>query len=154
MQSDQTLGAHAVRRYTRYGPRSTLKLEFMETLASIGRFADNFTDAILPHFLLREESEGRGRSMAQRLTYRRRHCYATQSNKTRKVKTPGTSLRRPFGLKELWASIVLISQIISCVAGQRALKTKNCSKFGQKEKCLAESLLDDQEHGDKRDVSR
>lgn len=29
--------------------------------------------------------------MAQRLTYRRRHCYATQSNKTRKVKTPGTS---------------------------------------------------------------
>jgi len=27
--------------------------------------------------------------MAQRLTYRRRHCYATQSNKTRKVKTPG-----------------------------------------------------------------
>ena len=27
--------------------------------------------------------------MAQRLTYRRRHCYATQSNKTKKVKTPG-----------------------------------------------------------------
>ena len=29
--------------------------------------------------------------MAQRLTYRRRHCYATQSNKTRKVKTPGVA---------------------------------------------------------------
>lgn len=27
--------------------------------------------------------------MAQRLTYRRRHSYATRSNKTRKVKTPG-----------------------------------------------------------------
>jgi hypothetical protein len=27
--------------------------------------------------------------MAQRLTYRRRHCYATRSNKTRVVKTPG-----------------------------------------------------------------
>jgi hypothetical protein len=29
------------------------------------------------------------RTMAQRLTYRRRHCYATRSNKTRVVKTPG-----------------------------------------------------------------
>lgn len=28
--------------------------------------------------------------MAQRLTYRRRHCYATRSNKTRVVKTPGS----------------------------------------------------------------
>ena len=27
--------------------------------------------------------------MVQRLTYRRRHCYATKSNKVRKVKTPG-----------------------------------------------------------------
>ena len=30
--------------------------------------------------------------MVQRLTYRRRHCYATKSNKTRKVKTPGARL--------------------------------------------------------------
>lgn len=28
--------------------------------------------------------------MVQRLTYRRRHCYATRSNKTRVVKTPGS----------------------------------------------------------------
>ena len=27
--------------------------------------------------------------MVQRLTYRRRHSYATKSNKVRKVKTPG-----------------------------------------------------------------
>eukprot|EP00657_Telonema_sp_P-1_P001798 TRINITY_DN144_c0_g1_i1.p1 TRINITY_DN144_c0_g1~~TRINITY_DN144_c0_g1_i1.p1 ORF type:complete len:113 (-),score=34.89 TRINITY_DN144_c0_g1_i1:251-589(-) len=27
--------------------------------------------------------------MAQRITYRRRHCYATKSNGVRKVKTPG-----------------------------------------------------------------
>ncbi|KAK3242761.1 60S ribosomal protein L34 [Cymbomonas tetramitiformis] len=27
--------------------------------------------------------------MVQRLTYRRRHCYATKSNKTRVLKTPG-----------------------------------------------------------------
>ena len=27
--------------------------------------------------------------MVQRLTYRRRHCYATKSNKQRIVKTPG-----------------------------------------------------------------
>ncbi|XP_024380475.1 large ribosomal subunit protein eL34 [Physcomitrium patens] len=27
--------------------------------------------------------------MVQRLTYRRRHCYATKSNQTRVVKTPG-----------------------------------------------------------------
>ena len=27
--------------------------------------------------------------MVQRLTYRRRHSYATRSNKVRKVKTPG-----------------------------------------------------------------
>ena len=27
--------------------------------------------------------------MVQRLTYRRRHCYATRSNKVQKVKTPG-----------------------------------------------------------------
>ena len=27
--------------------------------------------------------------MVQRLTYRRRHCYATRSNKIRVVKTPG-----------------------------------------------------------------
>merc|ERR1712093_129559 len=30
--------------------------------------------------------------MVQRLTYRRRHCYATKSNKVRKVKTPGGKL--------------------------------------------------------------
>lgn len=30
-------------------------------------------------------------TMVQRLTYRRRHCYATKSNQTRVVKTPGTS---------------------------------------------------------------
>eukprot|EP00892_Ulva_mutabilis_P001869 jgi/Ulvmu1/11683/UM008_0093.1 len=30
--------------------------------------------------------------MVQRLTYRRRHCYATRSNKTRVVKTPGGRL--------------------------------------------------------------
>merc|ERR1711912_200130 len=28
-------------------------------------------------------------NMVQRLTYRRRHCYATKSNGVRKVKTPG-----------------------------------------------------------------
>jgi len=28
-------------------------------------------------------------TMVQRLTYRRRHCYATKSNQTRVVKTPG-----------------------------------------------------------------
>jgi hypothetical protein len=28
--------------------------------------------------------------MVQRVIYRRRHCYATKSNKIRKVKTPGT----------------------------------------------------------------
>ena len=27
--------------------------------------------------------------MVQRVTYRRRHCYATKSNGVRKVKTPG-----------------------------------------------------------------
>ncbi|CAM6087091.1 unnamed protein product [Calypogeia fissa] len=30
--------------------------------------------------------------MVQRLTYRRRHCYATKSNQTRVVKTPGGRL--------------------------------------------------------------
>jgi len=30
--------------------------------------------------------------MVQRLTYRRRHCYATRSNKVQKVKTPGGRL--------------------------------------------------------------
>ncbi|BBN09088.1 large subunit ribosomal protein L34e [Marchantia polymorpha subsp. ruderalis] len=30
--------------------------------------------------------------MVQRLTYRRRHCYATKSNQTRVVKTPGGKL--------------------------------------------------------------
>ncbi|KAK9820205.1 hypothetical protein WJX72_007485 [[Myrmecia] bisecta] len=30
--------------------------------------------------------------MVQRVTYRRRHCYATKSNKTRVVKTPGGRL--------------------------------------------------------------
>merc|ERR1711966_396472 len=30
--------------------------------------------------------------MVQRLTYRRRHCYATKSNTTRVVKTPGGKL--------------------------------------------------------------
>ena len=32
--------------------------------------------------------------MVQRLTYRRRHCYATKSNKVRKVKTPGAPPRQ------------------------------------------------------------
>merc|ERR1712138_10021 len=31
-------------------------------------------------------------TMVQRLTYRRRHSYATKSNKVRKVKTPGSVL--------------------------------------------------------------
>lgn len=30
--------------------------------------------------------------MVQRLTYRRRHSYATKSNQVRKVKTPGKCL--------------------------------------------------------------
>lgn len=32
-------------------------------------------------------------NMVQRVTYRRRHCYATKSNKIRKVKTPGALWR-------------------------------------------------------------
>ncbi len=28
-------------------------------------------------------------AMVERLTFRRRHCYATKSNKVQKVKTPG-----------------------------------------------------------------
>ena len=36
--------------------------------------------------------------MVQRLTYRRRHCYATKSNKTRKVKTPGVRLHHYQGM--------------------------------------------------------
>lgn len=46
----------------------------------------NFSKTSLGEGLLQKVS-----AMAQRLTYRRRHCYATQSNKTRKVKTPGTA---------------------------------------------------------------
>eukprot|EP00656_Telonema_subtile_P021571 TRINITY_DN225_c0_g1_i8.p2 TRINITY_DN225_c0_g1~~TRINITY_DN225_c0_g1_i8.p2 ORF type:complete len:150 (+),score=43.11 TRINITY_DN225_c0_g1_i8:122-571(+) len=42
------------------------------------------------------QSTGRSSSavlkMVQRLTYRRRHCYATKSNGVRKVKTPGGKL--------------------------------------------------------------
>merc|ERR1712003_133696 len=39
------------------------------------------------------EQEGRSAAkMVQRLTYRRRHSYATKSNKTRKVRTPGGKL--------------------------------------------------------------
>ena len=35
--------------------------------------------------------------MVQRVIYRRRHCYATKSNKIRKVKTPGTLERKAEG---------------------------------------------------------
>ena len=32
-------------------------------------------------------------AMVERLTFRRRHCYATKSNKVQKVKTPGAQRR-------------------------------------------------------------
>lgn len=35
--------------------------------------------------------------MVQRLTYRKRHCYATRSNKFRVVKTPGEATVFPGG---------------------------------------------------------
>mmetsp|Transcript_1462 Transcript_1462/g.2095 ORF Transcript_1462/g.2095 Transcript_1462/m.2095 type:complete len:127 (-) Transcript_1462:163-543(-) len=38
--------------------------------------------------------------MVQRLTYRRRHCYATKSNKTRVLKTPGGKLAIQYTKKQ------------------------------------------------------
>ena len=43
-----------------------------------------------------EQSKAQGGKMVQRLTYRRRHSYATKSNKVRKVKTPG-GIALPWG---------------------------------------------------------
>ena len=41
--------------------------------------------------------------MVQRLTYRRRHCYATKSNKVKKVKTPGAQLpQASWAVRVLW----------------------------------------------------
>merc|ERR1712157_187676 len=39
-----------------------------------------------------ESRNHEGAKMAQRLTYRRRHSYATKSNRVKKVKTPGGKL--------------------------------------------------------------
>merc|ERR1711976_89465 len=43
---------------------------------------------LLPAYTKDQEKD----KMVQRLTYRRRHCYATKSNTTRVVKTPGGKL--------------------------------------------------------------
>lgn len=45
--------------------------------------------------------------MAQRVTYRRRHGYATKSNKTKLVKTPGTFNHCFFCLLHSLFSLVL-----------------------------------------------
>eukprot|EP00897_Mesotaenium_endlicherianum_P000539 jgi/Mesen1/10486/ME000083S09987 len=37
--------------------------------------------------------------MVQRLTYRRRHCYATRSNQIRKLRTPGGKLSLHYAAK-------------------------------------------------------
>ncbi|DBA95295.1 hypothetical protein WJX82_010733 [Trebouxia sp. C0006] len=42
--------------------------------------------------------------MVQRLTYRRRHCYATKSNRVRVVKTPGGRLTYQYQKKPVSAA--------------------------------------------------
>ena len=53
--------------------------------------------------------------MVQRLTYRRRHCYATKSNKTRKVKTPGARLHCPHRGGST-ACLLYAGSTVSCIA--------------------------------------
>ena len=48
--------------------------------------------------------------MVQRLTYRRRHCYATKSNKLKKVKTPGARLPQACGTVGAQAAVGTTSQ--------------------------------------------
>ena len=43
--------------------------------------------------------------MVQRLTYRRRHSYATRSNKVRKVKTPGVLRSWSIPISQQWIAV-------------------------------------------------
>merc|ERR1712176_1374914 len=55
--------------------------------------------------------EGRSAAkMVQRLTYRRRHSYATKSNKTRKVRTPGGKLTYHYVEKKASAPVDPLSK--------------------------------------------
>lgn len=56
-----------------------------------------------PSLVSRFYRGGGGGEMVQRLTYRKRHSYATKSNQTRVVKTPGTD---PFLLEEFSCCLV------------------------------------------------
>ena len=57
------------------------------------------------------EQEGRSAAkMVQRLTYRRRHSYATKSNKTRKVRTPGGKLTYHYVEKKASAPVDPLSK--------------------------------------------
>ncbi len=58
--------------------------------------------------------------MVQRLTYRRRHCYATKSNKVKKVKTPGARLPQACGaVRVLWVPLRSLARLRPrCVPGR------------------------------------
>ncbi len=55
--------------------------------------------------------------MVQRLTYRRRHCYATKSNKVKKVKTPGARLPQACGTVSAQAALGTTSSAAALRAG-------------------------------------
>eukprot|EP00884_Botryococcus_braunii_P004852 jgi/Botrbrau1/14368/Bobra.0014s0023.1 len=64
--------------------------------------------------------------MVQRLTYRRRHCYATKSNKVRKVKTPGGRLVLQYTRKKPSYPVCPISgQRLHGIPSTRPLENSN-----------------------------
>jgi len=73
--------------------------------------------------------------MAQRLTYGRRHCYATQSNKTRKVKTPGGRLvfqyvKKPASHAKCGATGVKLQ-------GLKAYRPQKLAKLSRRQKSIS-----------------
>ena len=67
--------------------------------------------------------------MVQRLTYRRRHCYATKSNKVRKVKTPGALLGQQITQESGPKQALLIPAILR-LASTKCVSLQSCSGGG------------------------
>eukprot|EP00339_Tiarina_fusa_P029255 CAMPEP_0117028440 /NCGR_PEP_ID=MMETSP0472-20121206/20675_1 /TAXON_ID=693140 ORGANISM="Tiarina fusus, Strain LIS" /NCGR_SAMPLE_ID=MMETSP0472 /ASSEMBLY_ACC=CAM_ASM_000603 /LENGTH=138 /DNA_ID=CAMNT_0004735921 /DNA_START=23 /DNA_END=443 /DNA_ORIENTATION=- len=73
--------------------------------------------------------------MVQRVTYRRRHCYNTKSNKVKIIKTPGGKLTVQYKLKLLKVQVVVTAESLFLVlltfAQNNTLEFQNAKKLLQ-----------------------
>merc|ERR1712230_270423 len=81
-------------------------------------------------------------TMVQRLTYRRRHCYATKSNRVRKVKTPGGVLTLHKIAKP--ASNTKCGDCGKALQGLPQLRPRDMSRLAKNKKTVRAFLIEEQ----------